>query len=468
MMAIMFLPRQFQMAVVENVDESHIASAIWMFPVYLLAINVFVLPIAFGGLLHFPTAAVDRRLLRAHPADGRAARVLALLAFIGGLSAATGMVIVETIALSTMVCNNLVMPCCSVRACPSTSAPTSGADAWHPAGAIVLVLLPATSTSRSRARPTRWCPSGSSRLPRWRSSRRSCSAGSFWKGGTRHGALAALVAGFAVWFYTLLLPRSRARDGCRSSCSSRALRHRAVEAAAALRARRARPDHAAMLWSMIANIGSYVAMSLSASASADEHRQARVRRRVPGKRASGRSALLARHGLRAGLCNAARPASSARAARRVVPRPTRRRGGCDGRARLEADAQLVHHVECSLPARSAPLGARVWSPRWPRRRRSPSRRSQGPRRGLAGRGVQPPPRAEVARARGGDCRAARREREAEGARLAQGRLRLDRDPRAATPLTSIRAFNPDPARGPGDRARAATSSSASSPRRASA
>lgn len=56
MFAILFLPRQFQVAVVENVDERHLNKAIWLFPLYLLAINIFVLPIALGGLLHFPPA----------------------------------------------------------------------------------------------------------------------------------------------------------------------------------------------------------------------------------------------------------------------------------------------------------------------------------------------------------------------------------------------------------------------------
>src|SRR2546422_8675494 len=59
MMAIMFLPRQFQVTVIENLDEKHLNRAIWLFPLYMLAINVFVLPIAFGGLLHFPGGRVD-------------------------------------------------------------------------------------------------------------------------------------------------------------------------------------------------------------------------------------------------------------------------------------------------------------------------------------------------------------------------------------------------------------------------
>ena len=59
MLAILFLPRQFQVAVVENVDEQHLNRAIWLFPLYMLAINIFVLPIAIGGLLRFPGGTVD-------------------------------------------------------------------------------------------------------------------------------------------------------------------------------------------------------------------------------------------------------------------------------------------------------------------------------------------------------------------------------------------------------------------------
>src|SRR5687767_202050 len=110
MMAIMFLPRQFQVTVIENKDEKHINKAIWLFPLYMLAINIFVLPIAFGGLLHFREGNVDADTFVLTLPMAQKQELLALLVFIGGLSAATGMVIVETIALSTMVCNDLVMP----------------------------------------------------------------------------------------------------------------------------------------------------------------------------------------------------------------------------------------------------------------------------------------------------------------------------------------------------------------------
>src|SRR4029453_2029044 len=106
----MCLPRQFQIAVVENVNEDHLGKAIWLFPLYMLAMNVFVVPIAFGGVIHFSGAGVDPDTFVLTLPMAEKQQALALLVFIGGLSAATGMVIVETIALSTMVCNDLVMP----------------------------------------------------------------------------------------------------------------------------------------------------------------------------------------------------------------------------------------------------------------------------------------------------------------------------------------------------------------------
>ena len=107
MLSVILLPRQFQVMVVENVDERHVKRASWAFPLYLLLINLFVLPIALGGLLYFgPGGANPETFVLSLPlAQGLPA--LALVAFIGGLSAATGMIIVETIAVSTMVSNDL-------------------------------------------------------------------------------------------------------------------------------------------------------------------------------------------------------------------------------------------------------------------------------------------------------------------------------------------------------------------------
>jgi Na+/proline symporter/signal transduction histidine kinase len=110
MCAIVCLPRQFQVAVVENVDEGHVRRASWLLPAYLLVINLFVLPIAFAGVLLYPGGSVDPDTFVLTIPMNAGADGLALLVFIGGLSAATGMLVVETIALSTMVCNDLVLP----------------------------------------------------------------------------------------------------------------------------------------------------------------------------------------------------------------------------------------------------------------------------------------------------------------------------------------------------------------------
>ncbi|MDF3064318.1 MAG: histidine kinase [Microvirga sp.] len=180
MAAIVVLPRQFQMLVVENVDERHLRKAIWLFPLYLLLINIFVLPIAFAGLLRFEGGAVDADTFVLTLPMQADAPLIALLAFIGGLSAATGMIIVETVALATMVSNDLVMPL------------LLRVGGWRLSerkdltGMVLLQFAPVIL------------------------------AGIYWKGATKAGALAALSAGFAVWFYTLLLP-SFARSGWISS-----------------------------------------------------------------------------------------------------------------------------------------------------------------------------------------------------------------------------------------------------------
>ncbi len=111
LLAFWFLPRQFQVAVVENVDERHLRTSSWLLPLYLLVINLFVLPIALAGRL---TLGRDRRVA----ADGYVLALpmlaghetLAVLVFLGGLSAATGMIIMESLALSNMVANDLVLP----------------------------------------------------------------------------------------------------------------------------------------------------------------------------------------------------------------------------------------------------------------------------------------------------------------------------------------------------------------------
>lgn len=107
--AIVCLPRQFQVTVVENSDENHLRVASWAFPAYMLLMSLFILPIAVFGLTRMPAGSnPDMFALTLPMAFGQDA--LALFAFIGGFSSATSMIILESIALSIMVSNHIIMP----------------------------------------------------------------------------------------------------------------------------------------------------------------------------------------------------------------------------------------------------------------------------------------------------------------------------------------------------------------------
>src|SRR6202048_2092092 len=108
--AIMLLPRQFHVSVVENSNSAEVSRARWLFPLYLVAINLFVIPIALAGLITFPFGAVDSDMyVLALPMEGDA-HLLSVAVFVGGLSAATAMVIGECVGLSIMVSNDIVVP----------------------------------------------------------------------------------------------------------------------------------------------------------------------------------------------------------------------------------------------------------------------------------------------------------------------------------------------------------------------
>src|SRR4029453_18841319 len=108
--AIMLLPRQFHVSVVENSTDAGVARARWLFPLFLLAINLFVIPIAIAGLVTFPFGAVESDMyVLALPIEGNSP-LLSIVVFVGGLSAATAMVIVGCVALSIMVSNDIVLP----------------------------------------------------------------------------------------------------------------------------------------------------------------------------------------------------------------------------------------------------------------------------------------------------------------------------------------------------------------------
>jgi len=363
MMAIMFLPRQFQVTVIENVDEKHLSKAIWLFPLYMLAINVFVLPIAFGGLLRFPGGAVDADTFVLTLPMAEKQEWLALLVFIGGLSAATGMVIVETIALSTMVCNDLVMPVLLRlrRLRLNSRADLTGLLLGIRRGAIVLILLLGYAYFKLAGEAYALVSIGLISFAAVAQFAPVVLGGIFWKGGTRRGALWGLSAGFAVWVYTLLLPAFARSEWLPIGLLEQGpfgvalLRPQALFGLAGLD----QITHA-MIWSMIANIGAYVGMSLASSPSAEEHRQAslfvdvfRPAGEVGGARFwRGIASVPDLHNLLTRFLGL-------RAADEAFREYAAARGRRWPEEALDADAELVHYVEVQLAGAIGAASARV-------------------------------------------------------------------------------------------------------------
>lgn len=277
MLAIMFLPRQFQVAVVENVDDRHLNKAIWLFPLYLFAINIFVLPIAFGGLMHFPVSTVDADTFVLTLPMAQQQPLLALFAFVGGLSAATGMVIVETIALSTMVCNDLVMPVLlrmkwlRLNERPDLSRVLLGIRR----GAIVVILVLGYIYFYLAGEAYALVSIGLISFSAVAQFGPAIIGGIFWKDGTRAGAIWGLITGFLIWLYTLLLP-SFAKSGwlpiaflSQGVFGIDALKPQQLFGLSGLD----EVTHC-LFWSMLANIGCYIGISLLQRPGAAEHSQA--------------------------------------------------------------------------------------------------------------------------------------------------------------------------------------------------
>ena len=205
--AFLCLPRMFQVLVVENQDESHLQTASWAFPVYVMLISLFVIPIAVVGLQTLPAGSnPDLFVLTVPLSQGQDG--LAILSFLGGFSSATSMVIVAAIALSTMVSNHIVMPIW-VRA-TGGGASMSG-DVRHVvllarrvaiAGVVFLGYLYFRLSGGGAALTSIGLVSFAGVvqvLP-------AMLGGIFWRGATRMGALSGLLIGFLIWLYTLFLP----------------------------------------------------------------------------------------------------------------------------------------------------------------------------------------------------------------------------------------------------------------------
>jgi len=267
MAAILFLPRQFHVAVVENSNEKHILTAMWMLPLYMLLINVFVLPIAMGGLLSgLSPVDADSFVLRLPLASDH--HGLALLVFIGGFSAATSMVMISSMTISTMMTNHLFLPVVARIKSIGFLKRYVLQGRWVAVAVLIgisygfeLIIEDSFTLVNigiiSFAAALQFAP---------------CAlTGIFWRGANKTGAALGLGGGFLVWFYTLLLP-ALAKCGwipgaflTQGPWGLNLLRPEQLMGVTGLD-----PVSHCVFWSMFFNIGGLIAGSVFSAQSAEE------------------------------------------------------------------------------------------------------------------------------------------------------------------------------------------------------
>jgi Na+/proline symporter/signal transduction histidine kinase/CheY-like chemotaxis protein len=269
--AIILLPRQFHVAVVENKNESEIRRAAWLFPVYLLLINLFVMPVAVAGMLTFAPGTIDSDMYVLALPISAGSEFLTLAAFIGGLSAAAAMVIVESIALAIMVSNDIVVPLALTRR-PGTNVGTHLLTVRRIA--IFAVLLFAYLYYRS-AGEAQLAAIGLMAFAAIAQLAPAFFGGLMWRRATAGGALAGMTIGILVWAYTLLLPSLTVSAWGTAFLAAGPFGIGALRPQALLGLDLPPLVHG-MMWSLTLNLLAYVAISLCRQPAAIERIQAEL------------------------------------------------------------------------------------------------------------------------------------------------------------------------------------------------
>jgi len=269
--AFLCLPHLFHVAVVENQDPRHLRRAAWLYPAYLLVLSLFMLPVAIAGLTAFQPGVVDPdsfmiSLPLAAGADG-----VALLAFIGGFSAGTGMVIMAAVALSTMLCNDVVLPALLRLGALDPVADRTGAVLAIRRLSVAVTLGLAYATYAALGDGYALTTIGLMSFVAVAQFGPAFLGALYWRGATRQGAIAGLSAGLLVWTYTLVLPAldPGAAWVAAGPFGMEGLRPGALFGLSGLDA----ISHATV-WSLAANTLCFLGLSLARPASAAEREQA--------------------------------------------------------------------------------------------------------------------------------------------------------------------------------------------------
>lgn len=274
--AIIMLPRQFHVTMVENRSPGELRMAGLFFPLYLVAINLFVLPIALAGVLLFNGASGADLFVLTVPLHA-GLPVVTLIAFIGGFSAATAMVIVESLALAIMVSNDIVMPILLRRNLVGAIGPASE-DLGRLVlavrrGSIFAVLLLGYGYYRSTSSESGLASIGLIAFAAISQMAPALLGGLVWRRANARGAIAGLVSGFTVWIWMLFIPSLGGTD---TSKDAGAILDAILPTTDFFSGPNSDPFVNSALLSLMVNVAFFIAGSLTRNANLIERQQSAV------------------------------------------------------------------------------------------------------------------------------------------------------------------------------------------------
>jgi Na+/proline symporter/signal transduction histidine kinase/CheY-like chemotaxis protein len=273
--AIVLLPRQFHVTVVENNSESEIRRASWLFPLYLVLINLFVVPIALAGLLTFTPGQVDSDMFVLALPLAAHSDLLTVAAFIGGLSAATAMVIVESVALAIMISNDIIMPLVlQRRETLITGRDNVGGLLLTVRRVAIFVILVLAYVYYRLAGDAQLASIGLLSFAAVAQLAPAFFGGLIWRRATARGALAGMTIGILAWTYTLLLPSLADAGIVGQGLLSQGPGGFALLRPQALFGLDLPPLAHGVIWSLTLNVLAYVAFSLGRAPASIERLQA--------------------------------------------------------------------------------------------------------------------------------------------------------------------------------------------------
>jgi PAS domain S-box-containing protein len=281
MMAVMFLPRQFHVLVVQNPRERDVNAVAWSFPLYLLLINLFVLPIAFAGLLVFLESGgqADSFILRLPLHFDN--HVISVVVFLGGFSAATAMIVVDSLALSKMITNDVILPMLLRR---RQMEDIYWVTLFYTRVAMLAVVGLGFAWARMERGQLLLVEMGLLSFIAVTQCAPAILLGLYWRRGNRRGAAAGISAGFALWFYTLIIP-ALVKEGLVPGSVLEAgpfgihwLNPTALLGLSGLDVM----THG-VFWSLFVNVGLFVLVSLLTEQDADDRSQAAAFVGAPGE-----------------------------------------------------------------------------------------------------------------------------------------------------------------------------------------